>query len=150
MKIFKGLRYFFKENNIPEDDELYFVYSSTLRISGAINNFNEISEILELAPTYFHRKGEKRTEKSQPYQYDTWQYSPNIPEKKPLEEHINVLWDSLKHKKAEILKLKEKYKIDIFNGYRSNCDTAGFEVPYSCLEMFIELKISFGISVIIT
>ncbi|MDR1316813.1 MAG: DUF4279 domain-containing protein [Spirochaetales bacterium] len=146
----KGLRYFLKENNIPENDELYFAYSSTLRISGDINNSNEISEILELTPTHFHRKGEKRTEKSRPYKMGLWGYSPDIPEEKPLEEHINALWDSLKHKKAEILKLKEKYEIDIFNGYRSNSDTAGFEVPYSCLEMFIELKISFGVSIIIT
>jgi hypothetical protein len=132
-----------------ENEELYFSYSSTLRIFGNIDNINEISDILELKPTYFHRKGEKRTKISTPYEYDMWMFSPDIAEEKPLEEHINALWNSIKYKKMEIIKLKEKYKIDVFNGYRSNCENAGFEVPYNCLEMFIELKIPFGISIII-
>jgi hypothetical protein len=137
------------KGDFMENEELYFSYSSTLRISGDIDNINEISNILELKPTYFHRKGEKRTKISNPYKNDMWQYSPDIAEEKQLEEHINTLWNSIKHKKTEIFKLKEKYKVDIFNGYRSNCDTAGFEISYSCLEMFIELKIPFGVSIII-
>jgi hypothetical protein len=132
-----------------ENEELYFSYSSTLRISGNIDNLNEISDILELKPTYFHRKGEKPAKISRPFENDMWMFSPDIAEEKPLEEHINALWNLIKNKKTDIIKLKEKYKIDIFNGYRSNCDNAGFEVPYNCLEMFIELKIPFGVSVII-
>jgi hypothetical protein len=39
--------------------------------------------------------------------------------------------------------------VDVFLGYRSNCDHAGVEVPHESLEMFIELRIPFGVSIII-
>jgi hypothetical protein len=37
----------------------------------------------------------------------------------------------------------------VFLGYRSNCETAGFEVPHTSLEMFTELQIPFGISIVV-
>lgn len=40
--------------------------------------------------------------------------------------------------------------MDVFLGYRTNCDTAGIEVPHTSLEMFSELKIPSGISIIVT
>jgi hypothetical protein len=40
--------------------------------------------------------------------------------------------------------------VDVFLGYRSNCDTAGIEVPHTSLEMFSELQIPFGLSIIVT
>jgi len=49
-----------------------------------------------------------------------------------------------------LLGLKTSVTVDVFLGYRSNSGTAGFEVPCSSLEMFTELKIPFGVSVIVT
>jgi hypothetical protein len=149
MKTFINLRDFLQSKHIKETDELYFAYSATLRISGEIEDLNDITELLSINPTHTHKKDEKRSKKSQPYRDDMWMYSPNISEEKHLSEHITELWNSIKPKKDAVLKLKEKYDVDIFLGYRSNCDHAGIEVPYSCLEMFIELQIPFGISVII-
>jgi hypothetical protein len=37
----------------------------------------------------------------------------------------------------------------VFLGYRSDCDTAGVEVPYTSLEIFIELEVPFGLSIIV-
>ncbi len=39
--------------------------------------------------------------------------------------------------------------VDVFLGYRSNVDYAGVEVPYTCLEMFTELEIPFGLSIVV-
>ena len=58
-------------------------------------------------------------------------------------------WNIIKDKKNKLLELKEKYTVDVFLGYRSNCDHAGIEIPYTCLEMFTELKIPFAISIIV-
>lgn len=46
--------------------------------------------------------------------------------------------------------LKRRYHVDVFCGYRSNSGTAGFEVDHICLDLFVQLEIPFGVSVIIT
>jgi hypothetical protein len=144
------LRDFLKNNNIPEDDKLYFNYSATLRIRGDIGNLDDITRLLGIQPTRTHKKGERKGPRSPEYKDDFWCFSPNIDEEKELSDHIDGLWDAIKNKKDVLLKLKEELKIDVFLGYRSNCDTAGIEIPYRCLELFNELKIPFGISIIIT
>ena len=130
-------------------EEHYFNYSATLRIFGKIENLNEISNLLDLEPTYSHNIGDKRTENSEPRDFAMWMYKPDIPREEPLENHINALWNTIKNSKNKLLELKEKYTVDVFLGYRSYCDNAGIEIPYTCLEMFTELKIPFGISIII-
>jgi hypothetical protein len=42
-----------------------------------------------------------------------------------------------------------RFKVDVFCGYRSNCDHAGFEVSHKCLELFVALEVPFGLSVIV-
>jgi hypothetical protein len=144
------LRDFFQKNNMPESDELYFNYSATLRIFGDIGDLDEITQLLGIKPTYQHKKGERRSSNSPEHKNDAWCFSPDIDEEKELSEHIDELWNNIKNKKNVLLKLKEKYEVDVFLGYRSNCDTAGIEMPYHCLEMFNELKIPLGVSIIIT
>lgn len=39
--------------------------------------------------------------------------------------------------------------MDFFLGYRSSSDSAGVEVPAKSLEMFIDLQVPFGLSIII-
>jgi hypothetical protein len=131
------------------DEEYYFKYSATLRIFGDIENPNEISNLLELEPKHIHKTGEKITPNSKPYVKSMWIYEVDVSENDPLEIHINALWNKIKNKKNELLKLKKKYSVDVFLGYRSNCCTAGIEFSYKCLEMFTELEIPFGVSIII-
>ena len=76
-------------------------------------------------------------------------YQPDVPESEHLEVHINTLWSSIKPHRDFIKSLKSQATVDVFLGYRSNCDHAGLEVPYTCLEMFTELEIPFGVSIIV-
>ncbi len=131
------------------DEEIYFEYSATLRIFGNIEDLNEITSSLGFEPTSFHKKGEKRGPKSPPYQHDMWSYEAQVDEEIDLENHIDELWAKLQPHKEYLLELKKTLTVDVFLGYRSNSDTAGVEVPYSSLEMFIELKIPFGLSIIV-
>ncbi len=147
-KSFRTLRGFLAEKEREEDT--YFDYSVTLRISGNIPDMNKISTRLGLHPKHSHLKGEKRSPRAAPYRQDMWSYCPLIDESEPLHKHIDALWLKLKPHKLYLLELKKSLNIDVFIGYRSNCDTAGIEVPYASLEMFSQLKIPFGISIIIT
>ena len=85
-----------------------------------------------------------------PYRQDMWSYSPPVEKSEPLHRHIDALWLKLKPHKHYLLELKKSLNVDVFCGYRSNCDTAGLEVPHTSLEMFIELEIPFGVSIIVT
>ena len=76
--------------------------------------------------------------------------SPPIAEDRPLEEHINALWEQIRPARDYLVSLKQFATVDVFLGYRSNIDHAGVQVPHTCLEMFMSLEIPLGISIIIT
>jgi hypothetical protein len=145
---FRTLRGFL--DGAKPDEETYFAYGASLRIFGDIPNLDGISDVLGLEPTYSHRKGDRRVPAAVPYRHDHWSYSPPIDESEPLEKHIDALWAKLKPHKQYLMELKNTVTVDVFLGYRSNCDTAGIEVPHRSLEMFSELEIPFGLSIIIT
>jgi hypothetical protein len=147
-KEFRTLRGF-RDGREP-DEETYFAYSATLRIMGVLPDLQLITNTLGLAPTQALRKGQRVGPRSAPLKHDCWHYQPDVPESEPLEVHINALWSAVKDHRDFIKSLKREATVDVFLGYRSNCDHAGLQVPHTCLEMFIELEIPFGVSIIIT
>lgn len=147
-KSFRTLRGFI--DGKEREEEPYFDHSATLRISGNIPDMDAISTRLGLQPTYSHRKGKRRNPQATPYRKDMWAYQPPVDETEPLHKHIDALWLKLKSHRRYLLGLKKFLNVDVFVGYRSNCDTAGIEVPHTSLEMFSALKIPFGISIIVT
>ncbi len=146
-KSFRTLRGFLSGEE--PDEANYFHFSPTLRIHGEDVPFDEISCRLGVQPTHLHRKGDRRGPRSPGYRDDAWHFQPALPETEPLERHIQALWQIVKPAVAYLKTLKQRFKVDIFCGYRSNCDTAGFEVSHSCLELFTALEVPFGVSVII-
>jgi hypothetical protein len=146
-KTFRTLRGFF-DGDEP-DEETYFAYSATLRIFGSIPDLDAITRTLGLTPTQALRKGDRVRPRSVPLKHDCWHYQPPVCESDHLEIHINALWAAIKPHRDYIKKLKSQATVDVFLGYRSNCDHAGLEVSHTCLEMFTELEIPFGVSIII-
>jgi hypothetical protein len=61
-----------------------------------------------------------------------------------------ALTNALKDRKESVLQLKHGLTVDVFLGYSSNCDQAGVEVRYQSLEIFRELQVPFGLSIIVT
>lgn len=131
-------------------EETYFNFSATLRIFGNIPSIDELSQTLGVSPTHSHRRRENRDPLSLPYRHDMWIYEVPITSTEPLHIHIDELWNVFRSRKHELLRLKDDLTVDVFLGYRSNSDNAGVEVPAKSLEMFIELQIPFGLSIIIT
>jgi hypothetical protein len=144
---FRTLRGFL-EGSEP-DEALYFAYSATLRIFGDIPDLDVLTRLFGVAPTTAYRRGERRTPRCSPARHDMWQFTVPIAETEPLHVHIDALWSVFRVHKADLLELKRSAKVDVFLGYRSNCDHAGVEVPVASLEMFTELQIPFGISIIV-
>jgi hypothetical protein len=130
-------------------EDYYFCFTASLRIHGDIHDLDEITKIVGVKPTRSHLKGDKRSERARPYKQAMWSYEPNIHEEESLSKHLNALWDAIGENAEAIKKLKEKYRVDIFCGYRSDCDHAGFEVDCSSLRIFKELEVPFAVSVIV-
>ncbi len=147
-KSFRTLRGFL--DGAEREEATYFAYSATLRLFGDIPNMDEISATLGLQPTNSHRKGGRRGSRSPVYRDDMWSYTPPVDKREPLRQHIDALWVKLRPHKRYLLGLKKSLSVDVFLGYRSNCDTAGIQVPHTSLEMFSELEIPFGVSIIVT
>ena len=131
------------------EEKLYFAYSASLRVFGSIPDLDGISTHLGLQPTYTHRKHDKPRPASREFGHDMWSYTPSLQKSEPLEKHIEALWEKLRPHKEYLLGLKKSLTVDVFLGYRSNCDHCGVELPHTCLEMFSELKIPFGLSIIV-
>jgi hypothetical protein len=146
-KMFRTLRGFLTGEE--PDEANYFRFSAALRVHGDDVPFEEISQRLGVRPTHLHRKGERHGPRSPFYRDDAWQYQPSLPETEPLERHIDALWLIVRPELEYIKALKQRFKVDVFCGYRSNCDHAGFQVSHLCLELFTALEVPFGVSVII-
>jgi hypothetical protein len=135
-----------------QDEKLYFNYSATLRIFGSIPDFDEITQSLGVTPSKTHRKGDRvwpRGQSPKLYEHDMWAYEAPVKETEPLHVHIDTLWHVFRERRDYLLKLKQTVKVDVFLGYRSNCDRAGIEVPYQSLDIFRELQVPFGLSIIV-
>ena len=78
-----------------------------------------------------------------------WSYDPPLDKSEPLHKHIDALWESIEPHKEYLLELKKQATVDVFLGYRSDCETAGVEVPHTSLQIFVELEIPFGLSIIV-
>jgi hypothetical protein len=139
-----------KTEVVHKEEPVFFKFSSTLRIHGDGMDIDEISKTLGLTPTHSHRKGELRGPGQKPWQDDSWHYTAPVDRERPLHEHIMALWDAVRPHIPYLRGLKSKFYVDVFNGYRSNSSTAGFEVDHRCLGLFAELEVPFGVSVIIS
>jgi len=146
-KMFRTLRGFLEGEEAEEVNHFHF--SVTLRIHGDSVPFEEISRQLRVEPTHLHRKGEFRGPRSPAYRDDAWQFQPSLAETEPLERHIEALWQVVRPAVDYLKALKQHFKVDVFCGYRSNCDHAGFQVSHKCLELFTELEVPFGVSIIV-
>ena len=78
-----------------------------------------------------------------------WQLASDLPEDRPLHEHIDRVWSQVRHATAFLIALKRSAKVDVFLGYSSNIDHAGFEIPHTSLEIFRALEIPLGVSIVI-
>ena len=78
-----------------------------------------------------------------------WSYKSALDKARPPHEHIMALWDTVRPHIPYLRDLKQKFQVDVFCGYRSNSDTAGFEVDHHCLGLFAELEVPFGVPVIV-
>lgn len=134
--------------DVADEEPLFFHFGATLRIFGVIDDLELISSRLGLAPTHTHRRGERRSASADPYKDDMWLYRVPVPKEAPLDLHIQTLWAHLKSHRTYLLELKRRLTVDVFCHYTTNAICAGFEVSHQSLEMFTDLEVPFGVSIL--
>ena len=138
-----------KTTSEESEEKTYRTHSACLRIFGNIPDLDEITQRLGVVPSYSHRQGNRRGPKSQPYPHDMWSYTVPIDNTKPLHVHIEALWGTFRERKEYLLRLKHDLTVDVFATYSSNCDQGGLDFPAQSLQIFTELQIPLGISIIV-
>ena len=129
-------------------DKYYFNYNASLRIFGENLDFQKFSDILNLKPSHAHKKGEKYSG-NKSHEIDMWIYESSLNKNESIDKHIDYLWNNLYDKVDILNSLKQNYRVDIFLGFRTNCETAGLKIPYQSLKLFNALQIPFEISIIV-
>lgn len=135
-----------------EDVRPYYLHMATLRIKGTLEGTDSpevITRILTLEPTHSHRRGERSSPKAEPYSSDAWHYRAPVAREEPLDKHLLALWQSVREHVDYLKAIKVRQNVDIHCSYRTNVHAAGFEVDPRALEMFRELELPFGVSIIV-
>jgi Domain of unknown function (DUF4279) len=146
-KTFRTLRGYL--DGTEPDEPNYFRFSATLRVHGDGVPLDEITQKLGVAPSSVHRKGDRPGPRPPAYSDDAWHYESPLAATESLERHIDAIWHVVQPHLEYLKLLKKRFTVDVFCGYQSNCDTAGFEVSYRSLELFTALEVPFGVSIIV-
>ncbi len=128
-----------------EKSDYYKAYSASLRIIGIDLPFEQIESNLSLSATYKHRKGDRRG--TTILQDDRWILESPLPEDREFGEHLDWLWSKVSDQKHYLIELKSNYFIDVFAGYRSDCDHCGTVISASGMTICYELSIPFELSI---
>jgi hypothetical protein len=127
-----------------------FCFSASLRVMDAPELHDEIEVVTGLKPSHAHLKGDKKPRTSSTWDNDIWILQSPLNEKAELTDHLNWLWNTIKPHSDYFKELLQKgRKVDVFCGYRSDSDNAGFIVQPDALEIFASLNIPFQVSCII-
>lgn len=132
-----------------EPSPIYKHFRVWLRIYGDEVPLDQLTRTLGLQPSDQHRKGDRRSPGATPWEHDMWSYRPPVDQVRPPSEHISALWDAIRPNIEYLRSLRPRLTVNVFCGYRSNCDHAGFEVEPRCLGLFQELDTPFDVSVIV-
>jgi hypothetical protein len=129
----------------------YFAYSASLRIMEVPDKHSEITQVLGVEPDVCHKVGDVANEKTgRLWENNIWSVRSPLPETRDLDHHLKWLSKLvLPHEEYIRALMKEGADVDVFCGYRSDCDHCGFDVKPKSLELFVRLGVRMAVSVIV-
>ena len=130
-------------------DDFYFAYSASLRIMDMPDKHEEITDILGVKPSICH-KADEVNKYGELWGNDIWTIKSPLPESQSLDEHIEWLSNLVSpHKNYVHGLMAQGADVDIFLGYRSDCEWCGFDLKAKSLALFTELGVDMTVSIIV-
>ena len=130
-----------------------FLFSAALRIMDNPEANEVIASETDIQPTHSHIKGQLRFPSSsidRRWDSDVWILSSPLPEEESLSAHLVWLWQRIFNHKEFFKKLVDNgATVDIFCGYRSDSDNAGFSIQPEALEIVKYLGVPLEISIVV-
>ncbi|MBI4356252.1 MAG: DUF4279 domain-containing protein [Candidatus Omnitrophica bacterium] len=127
----------------------YREHFASLRIFGKIPSFEIITKRLGVRPDHVHRKGERRSELSKPYEHDSWQVKALVARNRSLEHHVRWLHRRLAKKTPYLKRLAQTHEVDLYCSYHSNYDQGRLEFPPEVLAWCGNLGIPLRVSILV-
>ena len=118
---------------------------ASIRIQGDLDP-DEISRKLAIVPTYTHRAGES-DRFGEVLRSNMWLLKSDLGNDKPLEQHVQSLFDKLRDKKPAIEKLRASCKLDVFCSVTST-GQSGFSLTPNVLLNFSEYGFTLEVSIV--
>lgn len=134
----------------PVNDRPHFRHSATFRVMDLGEAHDELTMTFG-PPEISNRRGHLRPGSTTKWPRDVWGLRSPLERERPLGDHLMWLAERLKPQASLIERLRESgATVDVFCGYTSDCDHAGFVLPAPALEFFVTMRIDVGVSVIVT
>lgn len=136
---------------IEAERQPYFHFGASLRVMGCSARHSEIAQVLNIEPTSVRIASDASNSTSSGRNgKDVWVLSSPLAETDELDLHLQWLWERCKDHEGYIRELATECDVDVFCGYRSNCDQAGFELSPQSLDLMSRLGVRMSVSVIVT
>ncbi len=120
----------------------------SLRISGDFDP-SEVTDVLDIVPSYTHRKGQGGNRKSiPPFYCDRWLLESPLSKEESLENHFLWLIEKIESKYDILREIKKYASIDIYVGIIS-IDMNSFLLSPKVLSIFHNLQIGLEVSLIL-
>ncbi|MBK9165555.1 MAG: DUF4279 domain-containing protein [Acidobacteria bacterium] len=118
---------------------------ASIRIQGGLDP-DEISRMLAMVPTYTHRAGEP-DRFGEALRSNMWLLKSDLGNDKPLEQHVQSLFDKLRDQMPAIEELRTGCKLDVFCSVTTK-GQGGFSLPTSVLRNLSELGFNLEVSIV--
>jgi uncharacterized protein DUF4279 len=122
------------------------IADAALRIHGDLN-LDEISQRLEMKPSYSHKKGEVGRI-GRVFEFDMWSMKSPLENRMPLGKHLEWISETFEGKYEILQAIKLRAKIDVFCWVTSG-EQDGFSLSPKALRIISALEIPMEVSLIL-
>ncbi len=134
-----------------QSEGTYYAFSAALRIADVPNLHSAISRRLEVEPTRCHVAGDLAAAATgRRWPNSVWVLESPLPESARLNDHLRWLCPLLTTHRDFLRSLVESgAAVDVFCGYRSTAENAGFEIEPDVLEALSRAGCRLSVSVMV-
>ena len=137
---------------MQNEESNYFNFSVSFRIMDVPQYHDQIEEVTGLKATHAHCKGESRDKHNRiKWDNDIWILESQLKKDSNFNKHIEWIYNQIfPHVRYFRALQKKNANIDLYCGYRSDCDNGGFTLTPESIKYIGKLNFPIGFSIVIS